>query len=215
MTLFFNSSTASVLKESIITLTCVPVLLSFFAFTMLVLKNILQLLNKTHNLIVLLSAWLGEEHSDETFMRRVSKNSRSPLCSSCLNFSANKNYFSWNLLLTFIGWFNLKSVCNRSYTHEKCLTPFCYHTKNSHIQKWKSWVSIFTKVKCPLLNVKIQLFILEFFMWCPYYTILMQNAQALIKILLLFRMLIPSTGRITPRPTAYTAALQARLQTAV
>ena len=56
MTLFFNSSTASGLKESIITLTCVPVLLNFFAFTMLVLKNISQLLNKTHNLIVLLSA---------------------------------------------------------------------------------------------------------------------------------------------------------------
>ena len=73
MTLFFNSSTVNVQKASIITLTCVPGLLNFFAFTMLVLKNILQLLNKTHNLIVLLSAWLGEEHSDETFRRRVSK----------------------------------------------------------------------------------------------------------------------------------------------
>lgn len=56
MTLFFNSSTESGLKESIITLTCAPVLLNFFAFTMLVLKNISQLLNKTHNLIVFLSA---------------------------------------------------------------------------------------------------------------------------------------------------------------
>lgn len=32
-------------------------------------------------------------------------------------------------------------------------------------------------------------------MWCPYYTILMQNAQALIKILLLFRMLRTATGK--------------------
>ena len=55
MTLFFNSSTASGLRESIITLTCVPVLLNFFAFTMLVLKNILQFLIKT-NIITLLSA---------------------------------------------------------------------------------------------------------------------------------------------------------------
>ena len=117
MTLFFNSSTVNAQKASIITLTCVPVLLNFFAFTMLVLKNILQLLNKTHNLIVLLSAWLGEEHSDETFRRRVSKNSRSPLFSSCLNFSANKNYFSWNLLLTFIGRF-LWCFCSIQFYHK-------------------------------------------------------------------------------------------------
>ena len=113
MTLFFNSSTASVLKESIITLTCVPVLLNFFAFTMLVLKNILQLLNKTHNLIVLLSAWLGEEHSDETFRRRVSKKlSLSAffvmpkfLCQQKLFFLKFTLDFYWQVsLIKFIFW---------------------------------------------------------------------------------------------------------------
>lgn len=117
MTLFFNSLTASGLRESIITLTCVPVLLNFFAFTMLVLKNILQFLIKT-NIITLLSAWHGEEHCNETFRRRVSKKLSLSAFSSCLNFSANKKFFCSEFTFDFY-W----QVCFGAYNTS---FPWCY-----------------------------------------------------------------------------------------
>ena len=51
-------------------------------------------------------------------------------------------------------------------------------------------------------------------MWCLYYTTLMQNAQALIKILLLFRMLTAWIGVQMQPQKASAKGLQARLKTA-
>ena len=60
-----------------------------------------------------------------------------------------------------------KKCVQYEITHtEKCLTSFCYHTKKlSHSKMEKLKKAFLLNVRCPLLNVKIQYFILEFFMW--------------------------------------------------
>ena len=64
-----------------------------------------------------------------------------------------------------------------------------------------------------LLPKYVSLWVMKYeIAWHPHYTILMQNAQALIKILLLYRILILLTGKITPHPIVFASGLLQKLR---